>query len=121
MNNSPSSRSSIQAAGFRPEEKFHTEIAKITKRMMSYSPSSRSSIQAAGFHTEENSNTEIAKITKTDHEYRRVDRSFSQGPANCSIGVPSLCDLCDLCVKNLLLLDAPSESIVPLAKRPANR
>jgi hypothetical protein len=45
---------------------------------------------------------------------------LAKGPANCSIGVPSLCDLCDLCVKNLLLLDAPSEPIVPLAKRPAN-
>ena len=87
----------------RGKKIFHTEIAKITKRMMSYSPSSRSSIQAAGFHTEENSNTEIAKITKTDHEYRRVDRSFSQGPANCSIGVPSLCDLCDLCVKKFFI------------------
>jgi len=31
MNNSPSSRSSVQAAGFRPEENSNTEIAKITK------------------------------------------------------------------------------------------
>jgi hypothetical protein len=33
---SPASRSSIQAAGFGPGEKFHTEIAKITKTDRKY-------------------------------------------------------------------------------------
>jgi hypothetical protein len=32
IDTSPSSRSSIRAAGFCRERKFHTEIAKITKR-----------------------------------------------------------------------------------------